>query len=63
MTDVRNNRVARINYLMDRIENLVRMEIKLQERDGTIESKRDDWNFIVEQMTNTRNELIHLATK
>lgn len=57
------NTARRVDYLIGRIENLVRMEIKVQERDGNIESKRNELDWIAYEMMDTRKELIHLATK
>ncbi len=58
-----NNKVARLDYLMNRIENLATMEMRLKDWDGPFSQKIEEWKKLRAEMIETRQELIALATK
>lgn len=58
-----NNKVARLDYLMDRIEKLATMEMRLKDWDGPFNQKIEEWKKLRTEMIETRQELIALATK
>ena len=57
------NTARRVNYLIDRIEYLARMEMQLTNPKVSVKERVSKSYEIAAEMMDLRKELIHLATK